>query len=73
MESRQEKLDFVINKLNKLKGLEFIDGNEIASVNYANMILRRTKAKLDKSEVLKEKGVIKCLLIQVLVARSILL
>lgn len=50
MTTKLEKLDFIINKLNNLKGLEFIDSDEIAAVNYANMILRRTREKLDKAK-----------------------
>ena len=56
IESRQEKLDFIINKLNWLKGLEFIDKDEIAAVNYANLILRRMKNKLDKIENKENKN-----------------
>ena len=54
MDTKQEKLEFIVKKLTWLKGLEFIDDDEINAVNYANMILRNKVTALNKKEVAKD-------------------
>lgn len=52
-ETKQEQLAFIIEKLKYLKGLEFIDDDEIIAANYANIILRNKVKELNKKEVKK--------------------
>lgn len=48
--TKQDKLLFILEKLDKLKGLEFIDDDEIKAVNYASTILRNKIKELDKKQ-----------------------
>ena len=50
LDTKQEKLQYVIDELRHLKGLEFIYPNEIKAANYAINILARHIKKLDKQE-----------------------
>ena len=50
IETKQDKLNFIMKKLEWLKGLEFIDDDEISAVNYANLILRNRIKELDKKK-----------------------
>ncbi len=57
LSTKQEKLQYIINELSFLKGLEFIDQDEIDAANYAINILSRHIKKLDRKhedEVLRE-------------------
>lgn len=49
-----EQIDFILNKLEHLKGLEFVSTKEIKACNYAKLILNRHKQKLEKMDKLKE-------------------
>lgn len=57
IETKQEKLEFIIRELKRLKGLEFIDDDEVSAVNYACLILRNRIKELDKIEPYKETNV----------------
>lgn len=43
-----ERIEFVLNKLEYLKGLDFISTEEIKACNYAILILIRYKKKIEK-------------------------
>jgi hypothetical protein len=48
LETKEEKIHFIINHLEKMKGLEFIDKDEISSCNLA---IRRLRNSLPKKEI----------------------
>lgn len=54
IETKQEKLEFIIRELKRLKGLEFIYDDEVGAMNYACLILRNRIKELDKLEKPKE-------------------
>ena len=53
LETGSQKLDYIINELKRLKGLEFISKEEIAAMNYACKILDSHKHKLKDRTVKK--------------------
>ena len=56
LSTKQNKLNYNINELKRLQGLEFISKDEISAMNYACSILRNHVKKLDNTETkIKEK------------------
>ena len=45
LETKEEKIEFIIRHLQKMKGLDFIDSDEISACNLA---IRRLRSSLTK-------------------------
>ena len=45
LETKEDKIQFIINHLQKMKGLDFIDSDEISACNLAIRRLRSTLTK----------------------------
>ena len=50
MKTKEDKIQFIIRHLEKMKGLDFIDKDEINACNLATRRLRRTLTDKDKIE-----------------------
>lgn len=55
LETKSQKIDYIISELKRLDGLEFISKDEISAMNYACRILRNYKKKLNESEITLDK------------------
>ena len=61
LDSKQDKIDFIIYELKRLKGLEFISNKEIEAMNYACLILRNHKKRLKDTPVnIKKQYITNC-------------
>lgn len=49
LETKQQKIEYIMNNLEHLKGLEFIYPDEVKACNYAKRILRDYMKKISKS------------------------
>ena len=47
LETKSQKIDYIISELKRLNGLEFLSKDEISAMNYACTILRNHKNKLN--------------------------
>ena len=52
LETKSQKIDYIISELKRLNGLEFLSKDEISAMNYACMILRNHKKKLKEDIVI---------------------
>lgn len=54
IKTKQDQLSFIISELDRLKGLQIIEPEEIKALNYAVLILKNKVKELNKKEPKKD-------------------